>query len=150
MPNHFHFIVAPKDSACSNIILNDKETNLQTLSKAIGKTLSSYTLAINRQENRTGNLFQKKTKAKNVCVVDSINIQHPYLLGCVQYVHFNPVFARMVTNPIDWEFSSARDYAGIRNGTLCNKDLLLHLSGMKKEDFDYSNFDTDEILSKMY
>jgi len=23
----------------------------------------------------------------------------------------------------DWEFSSFRDYAGLRNGTLCNKQL---------------------------
>ena len=64
MPNHFHFLVVTNEEACRPIIIRGKETHMQQFSKCIGKTLSSYTQAINIQQNRTGNLFQKKTKAK--------------------------------------------------------------------------------------
>ena len=63
MPNHFHFMLMPNETGCESIVLGDKITHIQNLSKAIGKTLSSYTKAVNVQNKTTGNLFQKKTKA---------------------------------------------------------------------------------------
>lgn len=60
MPNHFHFIIIPNEAACENLFLGDKLTNMQNLSKTIGKTLSSNTKAINIQNNTKGNLFQRK------------------------------------------------------------------------------------------
>ena len=35
----------------------------------------------------------------------------------------------------DWEFSSFVDYAGLRNGTLCNKELAASLLDLKMENF---------------
>jgi hypothetical protein len=52
MPNHFHFMLQPKNEGCETIVLKEKSTHLQVLSKTIGKTLSSYTQAINIQ-NKT-------------------------------------------------------------------------------------------------
>jgi putative transposase len=63
MPNHFHFMIIPNMEGCKQILLGDKLTHIQRLSKAIGKTLSSYTMAINNQNQSKGNLFQKKTKS---------------------------------------------------------------------------------------
>ena len=60
MPNHFHFMIIPNENGCIELMIGDKPSNMQNLSKAIGKTLSSYTKAINIQNNTTGNLFQKK------------------------------------------------------------------------------------------
>jgi len=60
MPNHFHFMLLAKPDGCKNIILKDQPSHLQKLSKVIGKTLSSYTMAIHIQNETTGNLFQKK------------------------------------------------------------------------------------------
>ncbi len=57
MPNHFHFMLVPNEEGCTNIILGEQETHMQVFSKAIGKTLSSYTKAINIQNQTTGNLF---------------------------------------------------------------------------------------------
>jgi hypothetical protein len=59
-----HFMLQPKKEGCKPIVLKERVTHLQILSRAIGKTLSSYTQAINIQNNTTGNLFQKKTKGK--------------------------------------------------------------------------------------
>lgn len=83
---------------------------------------SSYAKGINKQESRSGNLFQQKTKAK---LVSSDN---NYAFTAFVYIHQNPVEAKLATNAEDWAYSSWKDYTGIRNGTLCNlqrgKDLL--------------------------
>lgn len=99
--------------------------------------LRSYTRAINIQENRSGALFREETKAecltKNNGVQPSffdtasgaiINIactEKEYPQMCFNYIHNNPVRAGLVEKPEDWEFSSYRDYCGLRNGTLINK-----------------------------
>ncbi len=132
MPNHFHFILVPNEEGCRNIVLKEKETHMQELSKTIGKTLSSFTQSVNIERNRTGNLFQKKTKAK--CLTDN-NGQFDYLITCIHYIHDNAYAAKLVDSPFNWPFCSLKDYAGVRNGTLCNTELLYKLSGLTEYDF---------------
>lgn len=136
MSNHFHFMLVPNEDGCRNIFLKEKETHMQELSKAIGKTLSSYTQAINLELKRTGNLFQKKTKAK--CLTNNSSSKD-YLTTCTHYIHNNAYAANLVCSPFDWTFCSLRDYAGLRNGTLCNKELLYQLSGQTEHDFKDGN-----------
>ena len=90
--------------------------------------LSSYTKGFNKQYKRTGNLFQQKTKAK--CVSGK-----PYSVTALHYIHQNPVAAKLVDKLEDWEFSSFKDYAGIRNGRLCNIKLAYQLLDVTKELF---------------
>jgi putative transposase len=134
MPNHFHFIIVPNQDGCQNIVLKEKETHLQVLSKAIGKTLSSYTQAINIEQHRTGNLFQKKTKAKCLTDQDS-RTTVDYLIACIHYIHNNAYAANLIDSPFNWPFCSLKDYAALRSGTLCNMDLLYKLSGLTEYDF---------------
>lgn len=138
MPNHFHFMLQAKKEGCETIVLKEKPTHLQNLSKAIGKTLSSYTQAINIQNKTTGNLFQKKTKAK--CLTDRSTLKSPYcdkdyLINCFLYIHNNPMSANIVDDLTKWPYSSWPDYYGFRNGTLCNKQLALQRIGFSKIDF---------------
>ena len=99
MPNHFHFMLIPNEDACNNIYLGDKLTHIQNLSKTIGKTLSSYTKAINIQNQTTGNLFQKKTKSKSLsdleCAENKFTTKD-YALTCFLYIHQNPLQAKLV------------------------------------------------------
>jgi len=37
------------------------------------------------------------------------------------------VKAGLVKKAEDWKFSSAKDFAGLRNGTLCNKEKIQEL-----------------------
>jgi putative transposase len=101
--------------------------------------LRSYTNAINKQQNRTGSLFRRETKAeclncpngitpsfyntkfKIQVQVDCPERQYPQV--CFNYIHQNPVKAGLVKTETDWEFSSAQDYAGMRNGILVNKTV---------------------------
>jgi putative transposase len=138
MPNHFHFMIEANQEGCEPVILKGKTTHLQNLSKIIGKTLSSYTQAINIQNNTTGNLFQKKTKAK--CLTDKLAIETPYsikdyLLSCFLYIHNNPLEAKIIKNLKEWPYSSWPDYYGFRNGTLCNKEKAKERMGFSEIDF---------------
>lgn len=138
MPNHFHLMLVPNGEGCKKIILADKETHMQNLSKTIGKTLSSYTKAVNVQNRTTGNLFQKKTKAKLLTsqsiLIDNFST-HEYLLTCFHYIHQNPLKAKLVNSLKDWQYSSCPDYYYGRNGTICNKTLSSKLLGLTENDF---------------
>jgi putative transposase len=160
MPNHFHLMVEVKAVEVESLspefsegftlseALTNPLTNLSseaiakpgipvTLNHSIGVLLRSYTRAINAQENRTGSLFRKKTKA--ICLneingisshwytsfgvtfmkVDIPEYQYPQV--CFNYIHSNPVKAGLVTRAEDWEFSSYIDLVGMRDGTLVNR-----------------------------
>ena len=138
MPNHFHFMLQPTQKGCETVILKGKTTHLQLLSRTIGKTLSSYTQAINLQNRTTGNLFQKKTKAK--CLTEPSNIATPFyvrdhLATCFFYIHNNPLAANIVADLKEWRYSSWPDYYGFRNGTLCNKQKAIQQLGLTEIDF---------------
>lgn len=46
-----------------------------------------------------------------------------YPKSCFNYIHTNPVKASLVKLETKWEYSSAIEYAGLRNGSLVNKSL---------------------------
>ena len=119
MPNHFHFLV------CTNELVDTV-----AFSNSIRVMLSSYSRAINIQVERTGSLFQQNCKAKEIALFDQqINSYNysDYLLICFNYLHQNPIKAGLVSSLEDWEFSSYKDYIGLRNDTLCNQPLAFDL-----------------------
>ena len=56
----------------------------------------------------------------------------------MHYVHQNAWRAALVNKIEGWPYSSFLDYAGLRQGTLCNKSLLMELTG-----YDLQNFYRD-------
>ncbi|CAN5762157.1 transposase [soil metagenome] len=137
MPNHFHFMLVPNENACETIVLAEKASHLQYMSKQIGMTLSSYTKAINIQNSTSGNLFQKKTKAKILWTDPVINEplnKIDFIITCFFYIHQNPLKAGLVNSLENWDHSSWQDYAGLRNGNLCNQEMLYRLAGLSKID----------------
>ncbi len=147
MSNHFHLMVLVNKTEFNSKELIHQMTNKysekshqmntksRTFNNSIAIMIRSYTRAINKQENRTGSLFKPHTKAECINCFKSIkpsfvqsNIlihnhlpQKQYPQVCFDYIHQNPVKANLVKNAIDWEFSSAKDYAGLRNGKLVDK-----------------------------
>jgi len=144
MPNHFHLMVYINEIdlivPITDPLANSERVVVKkrTLNQSIGIMLRSYTNAIQKQEGRTGALFQEETKA--VLLADSvsfspsyfntafgtfINVFHDdksYAENCFNYIHLNPVSSNIVKRAEDWEFSSFRDYIGIRDGILVNKE----------------------------
>lgn len=130
MPNHFHFLIYPKE----NFIPVEFSNNFKIL-------LRSYTRGINKQESRSGSLFRQNSKAKPINEIS-------YALTCFRYIHQNPVDGKLVANPEDWEFSSCRDYLRFRDGTLCNKELAFKLLRLPESRRDLYKFLTQEISQK--
>ncbi len=142
----------PNEEGCQTVLQKNQPTHLQLLSSAIGKTLSSYTQAINNQNNTVGNLFQKKTKAK--CLTNDefkLNTPQPgnYPLNCFWYIHQNPKEAKIVKRLEDWPYSSWPDYAGFRDGKICNRDLAMQKIGLTQSDLSiYSGFNIENEIIK--
>ena len=115
----------------------------RTFNSSIGIMLMSYTRAINKQQKRSGKLFREKTKSECVNCPKNIspsfiikegitkiniqNIEREYPKICFRYIHQNPVKAGLSKKETDWEFSSASDYAGLRNGKLVNKKIAIKI-----------------------
>lgn len=144
MPNHFHWLVWVKPEACwpSKAVkpqrkyvskghrLDLTHHHQQNLSHAIAIILRSYTRAINLQENRTGSLFRKQTKAK-ACWVPAVSTPEPatdlhfqpdhnYAYRCLQYIHNNPLKAELCVTAESWPYSSAATHASLEPDGICN------------------------------
>lgn len=113
---------------------NDSE--LITLNQSIGILERTYCQAINKERKTSGNIFRQHCKAKDGWINEFVTVKkrnkkidHRFLPGndyayqCFNYIHNNPKKAGMVKNATEWLFSSARDYAGLRNGNLCNLEI---------------------------
>ncbi len=90
MSNHVHFIAAPV-----------KEDSLAMTFKYANMRYSSY---FNRKNRRSGHLWQGRFY--------SCPLQFEHALEALRYVERNPVRARMVELPWEYEWSSAREHVG--------------------------------------
>jgi len=141
MPNHFHFLIHSDERTIINKTIRFQPKNV--LSEGIRVLLSSYTQAINKQNQTSGSLFQQNTKAQPI-VKGSRN----YDITVFHYIHQNPYRANLVLRMEDWEYSSFADYCGKRNGSLCNRELAIKLLGLNMKTFyedSYKAIGIDEI-----
>ena len=146
MPNHFHLMVLVREieldinnsqGMTQSHPLTNSGKKTRTLNNSIAIMLRSYTRAINKQEGFSGTLFRKATKAEclncpngitpsfitknGITQLNSSNLENEYPKICFTYIHQNPVKANLVEKETEWEFSSAKDYSGLRKGKLANK-----------------------------
>jgi putative transposase len=69
----------------------------------------------------------------------------------MHYCHQNPWKSGLVNRIENWPYSSFLDYSGLRSGTLCNKKLLMELTGYELANFyaDSYNVLDDDIEDKI-
>lgn len=108
MPNHFHFLIR------QNLVL--------PVSKLVTGVCTSYAKYFNLKYNRIGNLFQDAFKAK---IVDS----DKYLMYLTAYIHNNP------SKPLDYDYSSLKDYLGMRTGRITDKGFILKMFGHSADEY---------------
>jgi putative transposase len=142
MPNHFHFLIHANEQS----IIEKKVggNTLQQLTSGFKITLSSYSNSLNKKDGKSGNLFQQKTKAK---VIEG----KEYPLTVFHYIHQNAYKAKLVSKIEGWPYSSFPDFAGFRNGRLCNKQLSINLLEINMEMFyedSYKIIDDDLMIDK--
>lgn len=160
MPNHYHILLRANELGCELVKLEGDDiaqnietpkttTEQQLISRRIANLQSSYTRAMQKQQGFKGSLFQQKSKAKHLKF--EAGTYDNYMATFLHYIHQNPIRAGLVIRMEDWDYSSFKDFAGLREGTLCNKQLALALA-----DLDFANFIkdsygviSDELIEKI-
>lgn len=104
MPTHFHLLIEVSDVPLSKI--------MQVISTA-------YSMYFNKKYDFVGHVFQGRFKS---IIVD----KDEYLLQVVRYIHLNPVRARLVKHPGDFQWSSYNDYLG-RAPSLVERQEVLNM-----------------------
>jgi REP element-mobilizing transposase RayT len=112
MSNHFHLMV---------------ETPLGNLSRIMKHINGSYTTYFNVRHNRVGHLFQGRYKALLVQA-------DTYAAELSRYIHLNPVRAKMVPSPEEYQWSSCRQYLEGTEPSWLSTRLVLGYFGTEDED----------------
>ena len=112
MPNHYHLIVWQKVP--------------YAMAEFVKAVCEGYAKRINAWRGRKGHLFQERYKLKHV-------YDHSYLVSLSRYVHMNPVQAKLVRSPIDWAFSSCREYCSRPSNVLVEAEVILSRMGSPEQ-----------------
>jgi putative transposase len=112
MKNHLHLLIEIQETPLSKI--------LQGINQ-------SYTTYFNRKYKTVGHLFQGRYKAI-LCDRDE------YLLSLVKYIHFNPVRAKIVKTPDEYQWSSHHGYIKKTDKvTIVDTDQILRMFSEDKQ-----------------
>jgi REP element-mobilizing transposase RayT len=103
MPNHYHFLFRSEAD--------------DAVRRFIQRLFNTYTQAFNRQQGRSGTLFEGRAKS---IVVDN----EQYAIHLCRYIHLNPVVAGLVKQPEGWPYSNYLEWIGQRAGSLVDQDFV--------------------------
>jgi len=104
MPNHFHLLL--------------RQDSDDPIYKFMHALHTSYSIYFNKKYNKVGHMFQGRFKQKEID-------KDEYLSKVTSYIHFNPIKDGLVEELNNYKWSSYPDFIGIREGTLCDKDVIL-------------------------
>jgi len=149
MPNHFHIILRIFNSLDFNTILfneelknrsiqkerfskmnlNDQEVVGKLVVRQLKKLFITYSMAINKQENRVGNLFDPKYKRLQINDQD-------YLKYAIFYTNYNPEKHGLIEDFKEYRYSSFKAFIG-STPTKMNRELVYELYGGKNSFLNY-------------
>ena len=136
--NHFHFMIQIKDlSNLTNLTTFKKLSNLEKektthdiVSHQFKKLFQSYAMAFNKQQNRTGTLFQ--TPFKRVEVNDE-----EYLRELICYIHTNAQKHKIVKDFREWKWTSYHKIFSDKETKLIKTKVIDYFND--KENFEYTH-----------
>jgi len=137
MPNHFHLMLY-LDETSSGLELRSKPL-LQVLEQKLGTLQSSYTRAINNQENKTGSLFQTKIKI--------IELSADHASTCFHYIHQNPLKAQLANDFEEWQYSSFKEYANHLDG-ICSKEIAFEFLEIPKDSSSFVKLSKEIVVNE--
>ncbi len=114
--------------------------NVKEFLKKFERFLISYVKSVNEVYGRVGHLFQGRFQSKPV-------ESEEYLLHLSRYIHLNPVFAGLVKEARDWEFSSYRDYIGTsqKSKLIQTHFVLSHFGNIEEYRVFVESFGAEEM-----
>ena len=123
MPNHVHLVIEPSEEASFSDVMRQQGTR--------------YAHYFNQRYRHIGHVHQGRFYSNWVN-------QEPYLLEVTRYVHLNPVRARLCARPIEYRWSSYRQYVSQERDPLglveCGKILSLFGSTVERRRLAYQTF----------
>lgn len=102
-PNHYHFLTR-----------QDGEPEARLLPQRV---FNGYAKTYNNRYKHAGTIFEGEYRVK---LVDNDR----YLLHLCRYIHANPVKDGFAQRPEDWPYSNYRDWIGLRNGALLDRQFI--------------------------
>ncbi len=103
MDNHFHIVI--------------EVIHPYTISRIMQSIMLSYGLSFRKSHSYIGHLFQGRFKSN---VIE----QDHYIRECIEYIHNNPIRAKMVNNPEEYPWSNFYLYHSINNDIIQNNISL--------------------------
>lgn len=138
--NHFHFFIRIKE-------LTEIETCEIKSSKGINPSrqfshlFNAYTQAINKRYSRTGSLFEKPFKRKQI-------EDEKYFNRLIFYIHNNPIHHSIVSNLDEYEWNTYKLYINSIDSKLINSELPIVFGDFENFIFFHkSNHNLDDINS---
>ena len=106
MSTHFHILI---------------RVDLKLLSNYLAIVLAEFAEYYNYKHNRNGHVFQDRFKSE--CVETE-----RYFWNCLRYIHMNPVNANLVKNPLNYNFSSLKEYQTEKSRIIHPKAIEIYKS----------------------
>lgn len=101
--------------------------NIEDLGKLMHRINIIYAQFYNKEKNRCGVVFRNRYESEPI-------YDKTYLTNCINYIHMNPVKAKIVNKCEEYKYSSYRDY--MLNVGICKNKILEDIYG---ENFDFSS-----------
>jgi len=117
LPNHFHLFIRIKSSTEFPPIKTKDKSSEFIVSNQFRKFFISYAMVINKQESRTGSLFQKNFRRKQI-------LNNSYFSYLIFYIHSNAEKHRLIRDFRDYPFSSFYIIGREKNTFLQKKEIL--------------------------
>ncbi len=106
MSTHFHILI---------------RVDLKLLSHYLAIVLAEFAEYYNFKHNRNGHVFQDRFKSE--CVETE-----QYFWNCIRYIHMNPVNANIAKTPLNYNFSSLKEYEAGKCRIISPKALKIYRS----------------------
>lgn len=129
MPTHVHFII--------------REIKEGGTIEFMSQTLQGYTQYFNALHNRKGPLWEGRFT--NVLIEAEEQMRHT-----IRYVHLNPSTAYLVNNPLEWQFSSYKEYLALipKRDCLCDQIEYAGIEPLKYRQFVEEEIENQRISAQ--
>ncbi len=140
LPNHFHFLVRVKTTEEIKGYLNslpaqtlkpveknyltDKATTELLIEFEWKRFFTSYSMAFNKQHNRTGNLFHRPFKRVQI-------IKESYFTQAIVYIHANALRHKVCKDFTKYQWSSWQTMISTNPTHVCRHEVLEWFGGLQ-------------------
>lgn len=130
LPDHYHLLL--------------RQVNKDSIPKLMKQLSNAYTEYYNKKYNRKGRLMHGRYRAAAV-------ENDSQIIELSRLIHYHPQISHDI-NPINYEWSSLREYLDNSLDTFCNKRLILSFYSSVKQYKDYvlsTGNEIDKVIEKI-